>query len=150
MEKNSQHNIRESIIFFIYQQQLLNYDLETIIKEIKENEEDFNTEITNNLIHLFEQREIIIKIINKYLKVGWHFSKLSNLEQGILLWATYELLILKENSAIIINEAVLITKKYFINSEYKYINGILQSIADNEKKTNKDDNYGKWIIEEIY
>lgn len=70
MEKNSQHDIRESIIFFIYQQQLLNYDLETIIKEIKENEADFNVEIINNLIHLFEQRKIIIKIINKYLKVG--------------------------------------------------------------------------------
>lgn len=134
MKRKSQHSIRENIIFFIYRQQLLKNNNKIISEELEENEYNISKETLKYIHNLFLKQEEFINLINKYLKIGWHFNKLSNLEQAILLWSTYEILILKKKPAIIINEAVIITKKYFINSEYKHINAILQNISNNEFK----------------
>lgn len=130
MEKETQHNIRERIIFFIYEKQLMNYELATIIEKIKENHDDFSILIQEQLQNLFEKRNQLILLINEHLKSGWHFLKLAALEQAILLWSTCEILILQKNRAIIIDEAVIIAKKYLVADTYKYINATLDNIAN--------------------
>lgn len=130
MIKETQHTLREKIIFFIYEKQLMNYELGTIFDKIQENSDDFNLEVQKQLQSFFEKRAALITLINNYLKPGWHFLKLAALEQAILLWSTCEILVFKKSRAIIIDEAVIIAKKYLFEDTYKYINATLDNIAN--------------------
>lgn len=76
-----------------------------------------------------ENKESYIQLIEKYLKKGWTFERLSKMEQAILLVATCELLEEELDRRIVINEAVLNAKEYCDESSYRFINGVLNKIA---------------------
>ena len=66
--------------------------------------------------------------VSSYLKEGWTFSRLSYLEQAILLVACFEIKNQELDKKIIANEAVELAKKYCDEHSYKFINGILSNI----------------------
>lgn len=133
MEKIRIRFIREVAAIAIYQHILVgdNFkDIQVFIrlnKELKKNPEeveyciDFVTNIIND-------EEALKTTIQNNLKEGWTNERLSKMELAILLVASYELLTLKNNKQIVINEAVELTKKYCDHGSYKYINGVLNKL----------------------
>ena len=76
--------------------------------------------------------ETIDKNIEEYLK-NWDKSRLSRVSLAVLRLAVYEILYSQENPvSVCINEAVELTKKYALQDDASYINGVLSSIEKNK------------------
>jgi transcription antitermination protein NusB len=66
--------------------------------------------------------------IIKHLK-DWDFERLGSIERATLRLAAYEILFTELDSAVIINEAVEITKSFGTEQSPKFINGVLDAIS---------------------
>ena len=125
----NRHEYRERIVFALYQHLLLRKDL----RECFENNiepEDFDDFTKAILEDLLLNKENYIEKLSVYL-VKWSFDRLNLVEQAILLASTSELLLRLNDNAVVIDEAIRITKKYCDEDSYKYINGVLDSLCKN-------------------
>lgn len=57
--------------------------------------------------------------------IGWDFDRINPIDKSILRIALYEIIELKTDKRIVINEAVEMAKKYSTDESPKFINGIL-------------------------
>jgi len=72
--------------------------------------------------------------ITEHLK-DWDFERLGSIERATLRLAAYEILFSELDSAVVINEAVEITKSFGTEQSPKFINGVLDAISkDKESK----------------
>ena len=75
------------------------------------------------------KREEIDEQLSRYLKRGWSISRISKTSLAILRLSAYEIFYLENiPDSVSVNEAVELAKKYTID-EYKFINGVLGSLA---------------------
>ena len=94
-------------------------------KFIKETE-DFAKEL---LFGTLENIKEIDKIISQYSK-GWDLSRTSIVDRNILRLAIYEINYHKQApSAVVIDEAVELAKKFGGEDSYRFINGILGNLV---------------------
>lgn len=81
--------------------------------------------ISGTIKNLKEIDPLIQKVAKK-----WKISRMASIDRNILRFATYELLFRKDiPSAVTINEALEIAKKYSTSESAAFINGILDKIA---------------------
>ena len=74
--------------------------------------------------------EVIDARIGENLKKGWRISRISRVSLAILRLAVYEMLYIDEIPvSVSINEAVELSKKYTVQDDTSFINGVLGSIA---------------------
>ena len=59
----------------------------------------------------------------------WDFERLGSIERATLRLAAYEILFTELDSAVVINEAVEITKSFGTEQSPKFINGVLDAIS---------------------
>lgn len=122
----NRHDIREKIVFALYQHLLLNKDLNECFSS---NFEDIQDEFIDNIQNdLLENKTNYIYEISQHL-VKWTFDRLNVVEQAILLESVSEIKQGLNEKAVIIDEAVILTKKYCDEESYKYINGVLDNIC---------------------
>lgn len=133
MNRSHRKLAREKAVFAVYQWLLINASKEELYlylitsKVLREDEEAIN--YTRKIIdHVIEQFANYRLEVSHYLKKGWTFSRLSYLEQAILLVAVFEIKQQELDKKIIANEAVELAKKYCDEESYKFINGILSNI----------------------
>ncbi|MEG0077393.1 transcription antitermination protein NusB [Anaerorhabdus sp.] len=122
------HIEREKSMICLYQELLTHRDLSGIVEDIylvpvKEVSEFSQTLIFNS----FENKERYIGYINNVLD-EWTFDRLGYIEQAILLIACTEFDRQIAETPVIINEAVLLAKKYGDDNAYKLINGVLDRL----------------------
>lgn len=87
------------------------------------------------LLHgICEHESWIIQIIQVFVK-EWDIERLGIIEKNILKLGIFELLNTNTQKAIVINEAIELTKTFNIEDACKLINGVLDNIA----KANSDD-----------
>lgn len=124
----NRHEIREKIVFALYQHLLLHKDINVcFIDNFEDNNDEFIIKIQEDLIN---NKENYIDEISKYL-VKWSFDRLNLVEQAILLETISELKQQLNEKAIVIDEAIILTKTYCDEDSYKYINGVLDNICKN-------------------
>lgn len=126
----TRHQAREAVTTFLYANDIGNDDIEKFIDEILEDrkirhkQKDFAISLYKGVReHLKE----IDKVINEHLK-GWDFNRLGKVERAILRLGTYELMFTNLDRAVIINEALELTKDLAGERAAKFINGVLDSI----------------------
>ena len=104
----------------------------TASREIKSESKiyEFAHEILENLLN--NLIEIDQKIQQHSL--NWSMDRIAKLDKCILRIATYEMLFTETAPAVIMNEAIEISKKFCSESSGKFINGILNSIAEESRK----------------
>ncbi len=85
---------------------------------------EFALELTKNTLLNVEEIDELIKEQSE----NWEFSRLALVDKNILRMATYEIVFKRVHPAIIINEAIEISKKYSTENSGRFINGILDSI----------------------
>ena len=107
-------------------------------------EEVDSSKVDNNYLELIVHgvKKNIVKIENLLNPIiDRKFKSVSPIERAILLIATYEMMEHKDIPfKVVINEAVELTKDFGGTEGYKYVNGVLDKLADalrsNEKKIN--------------
>lgn len=132
MNRNEARTVIMTILYqiFMYQNSKLDYDLNEVIKDNLEIDNDFVKETVNGV---FDNKESIDKIANKYLK-EWTINRLGLTDQAILRMGIYELLYTDTPEIVAINEAVELSKKYSDDKVKNMINGVLDKVYHEEKE----------------
>jgi len=98
-------------------------------KKIRNKQKDFALTLYEGVM---EHLEVVDKAIITHLK-DWDFERLGAIERATLRLAAYEILFSELDSAVVINEAVEITKAFGTEQSPKFINGVLDAIAKDKK-----------------
>lgn len=99
-------------------------------KKIRNKQKDFALSLFDGVM---QNLEAIDKAIIEHLK-EWDFARLGSIERATLRLATYEILFGELDSAVVINEAVEITKAFGTEQSPKFINGVLDAISKDKIK----------------
>jgi len=99
-------------------------------KKIRNKQKDFALTLYEGVM---ENLETVDKAIVTHLK-DWDFERLGTIERATLRLAAFEILFSELDSAVIINEAVEITKAFGTEQSPKFINGVLDAIAKDKEK----------------
>lgn len=94
-------------------------------KKIRNKQKDFALTLYEGVM---QHVEVIDKAIIEHLK-EWDFQRLGTIERATLRLACYEILYGELDSAVVINEAVEITKAFGTEQSPKFINGVLDAIS---------------------
>jgi N utilization substance protein B len=133
----TRRNKRISAIMCFFQYFSLKQDMETIIETfekdiVPENYSEyfvvFKEDFKELLIAAVAQEQLIINTINSLIPKGWKFDRLPLIDRAILFMAISEITLEFDEKAIIINEAIEISKLFCEEDQYKYINGILDRL----------------------
>ena len=96
-----------------------------------------------------QKTDILDRIVEKYAK-GWKVSRIARADLTILRMALYELVFdlagMEADPPVVINEAVLLAKKYSGTEAGRFINGILGNVARDME--NKGDDIRKLTTKE--
>ena len=133
MEKTRRQIAREKATIGVYQNLLVESSLEDILTFLNEEKTLTKSEETMAFSRwlvetTLQNKESYQTLIEKHLKKGWKFERLSMMEKTILMIAACELLESDLPKTIVINEAVLNAKKFCDDDSYKFINGVLGQI----------------------
>lgn len=109
-------------------------DLETFWSDKEENKEvrKFASELVNGTVNKLKE---VDSIIGKAAE-NWALHRMSAVDRNILRFAAYEILYRKDiPSAVTINEAIEIAKKFSSAESASFINGVLDRLAKEVGKT---------------
>ena len=104
----------------------------SLIQEVfeLENKTAFDTTYAKSLIQgVMNDRSQIDQVISDHLKEGWKLARIPKVDRNILRVAIYELLNIREtDGAVIINEAIELSKEFSTENSPAFINGLLESV----------------------
>lgn len=80
------------------------------------------------LEYFLEHKTTIINTLAQNLASSWTFDRLNVVDQAILIEAYSEYQVLKNDKSIVIDQAVITSKKYSDSNSYEYINAILDKV----------------------
>lgn len=122
------HIEREKSMICLYQELLTHRDITTIVEDIYLKPLGEVSDFSKTLIfHSITNKERFIDYINNVLD-EWTFDRLGYIEQAILLIACTEFDEQTAAAPVIIDEAILLAKKYGDDNAYKLINGVLDRL----------------------
>jgi len=126
---------RESVIGLLYAYDLGNEGIVTFIDEILEDkkirnkQKDFALGLFNGTIANLEKVDVEIESHLKEREI----ADVGSVEKAILRLSIYEILFSDLDKAIIINEAIELSKRLAADNAPKFVNGVLDSINKKEK-----------------
>ncbi|MDR3346342.1 MAG: transcription antitermination factor NusB [Campylobacteraceae bacterium] len=127
---STRHQVRETIVGFLYAQDVGNDSIEKFRdeifeeKKIRNQQKEFAVALYEGILNNLND---IDKAINRYLK-EWELEKVGAIERALLRLGAYELLYTKTDSAVVINEAIELAKELGNDTSSKFVNGVLDSI----------------------
>ena len=127
----TRHHARMAVVSLLYAYDLGNGNIAEHTaeileeKKIRNKQKDFALNLYEGVL---ENLEACDKAIVEHLK-EWDFERLGAIERATLRLASYEILFGDLDSAVVINEAVEITKAFGTEQSPKFINGVLDAIS---------------------
>jgi len=127
----TRHHARMAVVSLLYAYDLGNGNIAEHTaeileeKKIRNKQKDFALSLYDGVM---ENLEKIDESIIKHLK-DWDFERLGSIERATLRLAGFEILFGDLDSAVVINEAVEITKAFGTEQSPKFINGVLDAIS---------------------
>mgnify|MGYP002630185783 FL=1 len=127
----TRHHARMAVVSLLYAFDLGNGNIaehtDEILEEkkIRNKQRDFALALYEGVM---QNLEPVDKAIIAHLK-EWDFERLGSIERATLRLACYEILFGELDSAVVINEAVEITKAFGTEQSPKFINGVLDAIS---------------------
>ena len=126
----TRHQARTAVVGLLYAYDLGNENIATFSDEILEEGKIRNKqrEFSNSLFEgTIENLEMIDTQIQDHLK-DWDYDGIGKVEKAIMRLAAYEILVVKTDKAIIINEAVELAKTLADEKSPQFINGVLDAL----------------------
>ncbi len=132
----TRHQARMAVVSLLYAYDLGNGKIADVAVDILE-EKKIRNKQREFALGLFEgvikNLEDIDKAIIAHLK-DWDFERLGSIERATLRLGAYEIMFGELDPAVVINEAVEITKSFGAEQSPKFINGVLDAIAKDIQK----------------
>ncbi|TLD82346.1 transcription antitermination factor NusB [Helicobacter trogontum] len=131
---------REAVIQILYAKELGNdkaiEQAESFLYEqkIRNKQQDFALTLLHGIC---SEEKRITDVINVFLKT-WDLSRLGVIEKNIIKLGVYELLQTNTQKAVVINEAIELTKSFNVQDAFRLVNGILDSVAKADPKVLDD------------
>jgi N utilization substance protein B len=132
----TRHHARMAVVSLLYAYDLGNGNIaehtDEILEEkkIRNKQKDFALGLYDGVMEHIQNCDVAIK---KHLK-DWDFTRLGTIERATLRLASYEILYTELDSAVVINEAVEITKAFGTEQSPKFINGVLDAISKDKEE----------------
>jgi len=127
----TRHHARMAVVSLLYAYDLGNQSIAEYTDEILEDKKIRNKqkEFAMNLFRgVMDNMEAVDDSIETHLK-EWDFERLGSIERATLRLGVDEILYTELDSAVIINEAIEVTKAFGTEQSPKFINGVLDAIA---------------------
>lgn len=128
---------REAIIQILYARELGNDKALTQASHFLDSQKIRNTQqsFALDLLHgVCEKEDYITQVMNVFLKT-WDIERLGVIEKNILKLGIYEILQTNTQKAVIINEAIELTKSFSVQDAFRLVNGVLDSVAKTDSAT---------------
>ena len=127
-------DVNEDFSKGFFQKQIESYkdsDLNPQDMELNEDEEEFASSILEGFSN---NKDKIDSLISKHLK-DWDISRIGRVDLAILRVSVYEIAFREDIPInVIINEAIENAKLYCRDDSYKFINGVLGSVVEEERE----------------
>lgn len=126
----TRHQARKAVVGLLYAYDLGNDGIEKFADEILEEDKirnkqrDFSRKLFKGTIENLEELDREIK---KHLE-SWDYDNIGKVEKAILRLGAYEIMIDKNDRAIVINEAIELAKELADDKSPQFINGVLDAI----------------------
>ncbi len=127
----TRHHARMAVVSLLYAYDLGNQTIAEFTDEILEDKKIRNKqkEFAMTLFRgVMDNLETIDTSIETHLK-EWDFDRLGSIERATLRLGAYEILYGELDTAVVINEAIEITKAFGTEQSPKFINGVLDAIS---------------------
>ena len=126
----SRHIEREHAFIVGFESLFDDSDIIDIISNASEALEWYKSDYVEAVsVGVFEKREELDEIINRYLKRGWSTARISKVTLALLRLAIYEIKYVDDvPESVAVNEAVELCKEYATESDASLLNGILGSV----------------------
>lgn len=127
----TRHHARMAVVSLLYAYDLGNKSIGEFSDEIMEDKKIRNKqkEFAMTLFRgVMDHLSIVDEAIVKHLK-EWDFERLGSIERATLRLGAYEILYGDLDTAVVINEAIEITKAFGTEQSPKFINGVLDAIS---------------------
>ena len=137
----TRHQSRTAVVGLLYAYDLGNENIgdfkDEILEEgkIRNKQREFSHGLFNGTIGNLEMLDKEIEINLK----GWDYAGIGKVEKAIMRLAAYEILIVKTDKAIIINEAVELAKALADDKSPQFINGVLDALGSEKVDAVKAD-----------
>ena len=131
----TRHQVRESIISLLYAKDIGNEDIDGFVddiledKKIRNKQKEFAQTLYNGIL---EHQDELDEKINNYLK-EWKMESLGHIERAILRLGAYEILYSDLDDAVVINEAIELSKSLAGDTAPRFINGVLDTLVKEKK-----------------
>jgi N utilization substance protein B len=127
----TRHHARMAVVSLLYAYDLGNQSIADFSDEILEEKKIRNKQkefAMNLFVGVMDNLEKIDEAIITHLK-DWDFDRLGSIERATLRLGVYEVQKAELDPAVIINEAIEITKAFGTEQSPKFINGVLDAVA---------------------
>lgn len=151
MGKSGRRMAREHALQVLYSYEMTANPIQQVIENFpgEELSDENSAEFANNLIHKSIEN---ISELDKRIKekaLNWEFSRIAILDRLILRIGICELLLFEDiPPKVTINEAIEIAKKYSTEKSGIFINGILDSILQDLRKSGDLHKIGRGLLED--
>lgn len=113
--------------------QAFNTFLNSLSLSIEKSVHDFSIELIQGTLEHFNHLELLLEKKSEH----WKLNRISKVDHTILLQALYELLFCPQTpTAIVIDEAIELAKEFGSENSGAFVNGILDSVAEEARKKN--------------
>lgn len=126
----TRHQARKAVVGLLYAYDLGNDGIEKFADDILEEDKirnkqrDFSRKLFKGTIKNIEKLDDEIK---NHLE-SWDYNKIGRVEKAILRLGAYEIMVDKNDRAIVINEAIELAKELADDKSPQFINGVLDAI----------------------
>ena len=127
----TRHHARMAVVSLLYAYDLGNQSIADYTDEILEDKKIRNKqkEFALDLFRgVMDNLAAVDEAIIKHLK-DWDFERLGSVERATLRLGAYEIMNTDLDSAVVINEAIEVSKAFGTEQSPKFINGVLDAIA---------------------
>jgi N utilization substance protein B len=127
----TRHHARMAVVSLLYAYDLGNQSIGEYTDEILEDKKIRNKqkEFALDLFRgVMDNLSPVDEAIVKHLK-DWDFDRLGSVERATLRLGAYEIMNTDLDSAVVINEAIEVSKAFGTEQSPKFINGVLDAIA---------------------
>lgn len=127
----TRHHARMAVVSLLYAYDLGNKSIADFTDEILEDKKIRNKqkEFALDLFRgVMDNLEAVDAAIVKHLK-DWDFERLGSVERATLRLGAYEIMHSELDSAVVINEAIEVSKAFGTEQSPKFINGVLDAIS---------------------
>lgn len=127
----SRYKKREQAFLLCFESLFSDADIDELADNAGDARDEFLSDYAIDCVKgIKEHHEEIDEKISSNLKAGWKINRISKVSLAIMRVAVFEMLYLEDIPvSVSINEAVELSKKYTVEDDTAFINGVLGAVA---------------------